>query len=74
MDEEKLRQAISDGVSTALDKSVREFYVDREKHWEDHMFLGGFRKFIDETKSTAWKVVVRVVAIGVIGLLVLGFF
>lgn len=67
------KEEIISAVKDTLNEEVKAFYVDREKHWDDHQFLGGFRKWIDDTKSMAWKTVIGAVVMGIIGLLVLGF-
>jgi hypothetical protein len=71
--DEKCIKEIKTAVKETLNEEVKAFYVDRETHWEDHQFLGGFRRWIDDTKSTAWRAIIGAVVVGAIGLLVLGF-
>ncbi len=65
------KEEIKDAVKETLNEEVKAFYVDREKHWDDHRFLGGFRKWIDDTKTTAWKVFIGAIVVGVISTLAL---
>lgn len=56
-----------------IDAKVKEFYIDREVHYNQHQFIESFMKWTDRTQSVVLKTVVTVAVIGVIGLLILGF-
>lgn len=67
------REEIKQAVIEALDDRLKEFYIDRETHYQDHLFIQVFRKWSTETKSA----ILKTIATGLIailgGLLVLGF-
>ncbi len=60
-------------VVEALNDEIKPFFVDREQHYQDHIFIKSFREWCDETKSTAWKAVVKGIA-SIVGLLLIGGF
>ena len=59
-------------VGRAIDAKLGQFYIDRETHYHDHQFISELRKWAEECKGTFLRIVVKFVAYGLIGLLVLG--
>lgn len=68
-DKEELKLILS-GV---LEEKNKDFYIDREQHYEDHMWLHEMIKWSNEIKSSVLKCIVKAIVVGVIALLITGF-
>ena len=64
---------IKAAVKEVMDDRMKEFYIDRETHYQDHQFLKGLREWTDGIKSTTWRTVIGLFVTALIGFLVLGF-
>jgi hypothetical protein len=64
---------IKAAVKEVMDVRMKEFYIDREEHYQDHQFLKGLREWSDGIKSTTIKTLVTLVVTALIGFVVLGF-
>ena len=77
MDQEDIKQAIQSGVEAgvkaALEDKLKPFYIDRERHWEQHKFLGEWMDWTKQCKSVVLKAVLGTVAVAAIGLMAIGF-
>ena len=67
------KDIIKEAVKEALADEIKRFYVDREQHYQDHLFIKDFRDWCQGIKSTIWKTLAKIVVTIVIGLIVLGF-
>lgn len=67
------KEEIKEAVKEALDERLKEFYIDREIHYQDHLFIKAFRGWTKEAKKTIWKTIVKGVVTILGGLLILGF-
>lgn len=70
-DEEK--KIIKEAVKEALQEEIKPFYIEREQHYQDHQFITSLRKWCEDTKSTIWRTILRVVVMALLGLMVMGF-
>lgn len=64
---------IKAAVKEVMDERMKEFYIEREKHYQHHQFLEGFIAWTSSIKSTVLKTIVGLVVTALIGLVVLGF-
>lgn len=69
MSKEELRQVVAEAVHETL----QGLYVNRQQHYEDHLFLKDLREFAVTCKSTVLKWVLRFVLSIVTALFILGF-
>ncbi|MEP9411525.1 MAG: hypothetical protein HRF42_08980 [Candidatus Brocadia sp.] len=67
MDIDQLKAVIKE----ALDERIKEFYIDRETHYQDHQFIKELRDWTESIKSTTIKTVVGLFVAALIGLLLL---
>lgn len=67
------KETIKAAVVEALKEEIKPFYIERETHYQDHLFIKELREWLDSIKSTAWKTIAKIVITGIIGLLILGF-
>lgn len=70
---EEIRQAITTGISEAIDTKTKEFYVNREQHYKHHQFIEEFIELMKTSRRTATRVVIVAMVSGVLGLIVMGF-
>ena len=77
MDQEAIEKAIKDGVAAgvqaALEDKLRPYYIDREKHWEQHRFLGEWMEWTRQCKSIILKAVLGTIAVAALALMAVGF-
>lgn len=77
MDEERIKKAIEEGVKAgvraALEDELKPFYIDREKHFEHHKFIGEWIEWTQQCKSVILKTFVGAVIIACLGLMIAGF-
>lgn len=64
---------IKAAIKEIMDERMKEFYIDRETHYQDHQFLKGLREWMGNIKSTTIRTCVGLIVTALIGLLVLGF-
>ncbi len=69
---EEIKQIIHDGLSDAIDVKVRDFYIERETHYQHHQFTANLIRIIDKIQSATVKTITGIVITGIITLLVLG--
>ena len=60
-------------VGRAIDNKLGQFYIDREQHYQDHYFIHEWRKWTEEAKGTVLRAVLKLLTVGAIGLLIIGF-
>lgn len=77
MDEAVIKQAIADGVKegvkAALEAELKPFYIDREKHFEQHKVLARWMEWMDQCQCVVLKTIVGVIVITGLGLMIAGF-
>ncbi len=60
-------------LSKILDDKIEQFYVDRERHHAEHMWLQEMMKWSNEIKSSVLKSIVKAVVLGIVALIIAGF-
>lgn len=60
-------------VEEAMKEQMKDFYIDRERHYKHHEFLQDWMNWAQDTKSTCGKVLTTIIVTGVISLLMVGF-
>jgi len=70
---EKDLEIIKKVMGEVIEAKKGDFWVEREEHYQHHLFLNDMMKFMDRFKSTFMQTLVRVAVVGVVGLMVLGF-
>lgn len=64
---------IKQAVKEAMHEEMQPFFIDRETHYQDHLFIKELKEFMQTCKSTMLKTFVRFFAILLIGALIAGF-
>lgn len=59
-------------IETALENKLGKFFVEREQHYLDHVFVKDVRETTDKIKGTACGVVTKAGMTGIITLLLYG--
>lgn len=68
-----LTDAVKAAVKQALREELNAFYVDRETHYQHHIFLKGMIAWSEQCKSIALKTIVSGLVGGLIALIIIGF-
>lgn len=66
-------ELVKNAVSEAIKAEMKDFYVDREKHYQHHEFIDDLMKWSICWKSTFGKAIANAIAVAIIGLIVWGF-
>jgi hypothetical protein len=72
----ELTDAVVAAVLTAQKQSHeehREYFVDREEHYQHHQFINSWIKFMDVGRKTALRTFIAFMVMTILGLLVFGF-
>ena len=64
---------IKDAVEAGIESKLGDFFIDRETHYQDHMFLKDLREWFNDIKSTVIKTVIRMIIFCGLGLMIAGF-
>lgn len=72
MSEEHI-QAIKRAVSEAMQEQMKDFYIEREKHYQHHQFIGELIEWSKSWKSTAMKAIANTIVMAAIALLLAGY-
>ena len=65
--------AIKAAVREAIQEDRKDFYIDREEHYQHHQFIKGVKAGVEGCQSIIGKVTLVSVVGGVITVLVIGF-
>ena len=60
-------------VREAIHEELCIYKVDKEQHYQDHLFLRDLREWYDDIRSSFWKSIVGAFVMALLGLLLLGF-
>lgn len=64
---------IKKAVQDAMKEQMKDFYIDRETHYQHHKFITGLIEWSQSWKSTCMRAVANAIVLGLIGLLLLGY-
>ena len=67
------KHEIKAAIKEAFDEEIKPLYVEREQHYQDHLFITELRGFLDNIKNTTVKVTIRAIITIIIGGCVAGF-
>lgn len=67
------KEEIKAAVREAFQDELKDFYIDRKTHYEQHEFIGGMMKYAETCKSVVLKAVLTILIGGALGLMWLGF-
>jgi len=67
------KEIIKEAIREFIEEEDKTFFVDRETHYQDHLFISDLREWCEGIKSTFWKTIAKAVVMGIIALLILGF-
>lgn len=67
------RDELKEIVTEALDERIKDFYIDRERHYKHHLFIERLEKWADRCTSTFLKTVVQCVVGAILTLIVIGY-
>ena len=56
-----------------LRTELKSFYIDRERHYQDHQFLKELREWVGNIKSTTLRTLITAIVVAVVGLIAGGF-
>jgi hypothetical protein len=73
LDDEILLKKITNAVSEAVRGEMKDFYVDREKHYQHHEFIDSLMEWRKNCKKTAWNTFIGAIATAIFILLLYGF-
>jgi len=68
-DIEELKKVVKEAIHAELSL----YKVDKEQHYQDHLFLRDLREWYDDIRSSFWKSIVGALVMAFLGLLLLGF-
>ena len=60
-------------VREAIHEELGTYKVDKEQHYQDHLFLRDLREWYNDIKSSFWKSLVGALVMAFLSLLLLGF-
>lgn len=72
IEREELKLAIKEAVDEAMDSHMKDFYVEREKHYLHHQFLTDTIDSIETFKSVCGKSIIGVAVVGIFTLIIMG--
>lgn len=61
-------------IKEAFDEELKPLYIDREQHYQDHLFLKELRLLLDSIKNNTVKTIVIVLITGLVGAITTGLF
>jgi len=64
---------IKKAVAEAMQEQMKDFYIDREKHYQHHEFIDDLIKWSNGWKSTCMKAIANLIILGAISLIIMGF-
>lgn len=48
---EKQLESITEAVKKGMESTLKDLYVEREKHYQDHLFVGSVRKGLGKARA-----------------------
>lgn len=68
------KEIIKQAVKEAFKEEMKQFYVDREIHYQHHQFIADWIEWTKQCKSTVLKTALTVFMAAALGLMALGFY
>ena len=73
MDSDQIAKVVHEAATKAIDAKLGQFYVDREQHYLDHLWINNLREWTDSFKNSFLKSLAKSIATIILVLLILGF-
>lgn len=73
MGDTELIAIIEKAVQDAIKTELGAYKVDKEQHYQDHLWLKELRVWFQEMQKSFWKSLVGIILLGIFTLLILGF-
>ena len=68
------KEIIKQAVKEAFKEELKQFYVDRETHYQHHLFLTDWIDWTKKCKSAALVTLITLFTTAVFGLMAIGFY
>ena len=68
------KEELKDVVTESMEETMKSYYVEREGHYQDHLFVRDIRNIFNLVKSNTVKTIVLVLITGGVGVIVTGLF
>lgn len=69
MNKDEIKQIIED----AIEEKMQQYWVDREKHYQQHDFIDRLMSWADTISNSFLRAIATAITLAIIGLIVLGF-
>lgn len=67
------KEIIKEAIKEALKEELGSFFIEREEHYQHHLWISQMIKWSDSIKSKVIGTVVKLFVTGIIVLVVMGF-
>ncbi len=67
------KEDVKEIIDEAIENKVKDFYINREEHYQHHQFVKSFIELMQTSRKTAMRVIIGSATVAVIGLVVAGF-
>jgi len=57
-EKEEIANQVSVSIAMAIQKELGSYKVDKEQHYQDHIWLKDFREWSATLKSSIWKTII----------------
>ena len=71
-EKDELKEEVKDAVKESMEETMKSYYVEREGHYLDHVFVRDVRNIFGLVKSNTVKTIITVVVVGLLGAIVTG--
>ncbi len=73
-EKDEFKEVVRDVVKESMEETMKSYYVEREGHYLDHVFVRDIRNIFGLVKSNTVKTIVLVLITGGVGAIVTGLF
>ena len=73
-EKDEFKEVVRDVVKESMEETMKPYYVEREGHYLDHVFVRDIRNIFGLVKSNTVKTIVLVLITGGVGAIVTGLF
>jgi predicted phosphoadenosine phosphosulfate sulfurtransferase len=60
-------------IRKIFDERLKDFYIERERHYQEHEFIKELMTWSNSAKSTFWKITIGMITTALIGFTIMGF-
>ena len=73
-EKDEFKDVVREVVKESMEETMKSYYVEREGHYQDHLFVRDIRNIFNLVKSNTVKTIVLVLITGGVGVIVTGLF